>query len=642
MQLYRNSIMKNHSCLHAVFVLALAMLFFACTSPFGGWGALKPGGVFSQADSLMNHRPDSALQLLETLLPDTNSMRKGDLMRFHLLRTNAQNKCDTVLTARHAALMRRVCDYYDRKSPSPFGEGSGVRLSNSRMLAHYLLGRCYSDMGEAPAALQEFHNAADAADTTSTDCDNFTLSRVHVQTGYLFVRQFMPKEAIVEYRKAHKIACSIHDTIAAISSYESMASPYNMLNMKDSVINISLIASQLYKQLGMSTQSSRALSSCIYHFIQDRQYTEAKKYIDIYEKEGDLFDSNNHLKRSTALIYAFKGEYFLSKEVYDSAKHYFYKDIMESSCINNRICSYSGLARLYHLKHENDSAYKYAQLCTQYTDSSYVGISALHISQKHAMYNYERNLREAEQETHKRQVAQRLNYFLCSLIILSVIFTVAIFSQRHKSNKMKQRIIYSQYALLLTKLCNVESDMELMKNKRETLNQQIAALQTERNDNQMIIDKLKEEHKKGEDRISDLETKKKQLEEEILQLKNHQNTATDILSEKIIHSSTIVYLHKLARKGEKATQAEWDNIIYLINKCIPNFIPSIRTLCPSLDNRKLIICLLTKLRFKQSEIICLLDITSQILTNDRRQMNEKMFGCTDSVKSFDERIRNLN
>jgi len=74
--------MKNHSCLHAVFVLALAMLFFACTSPplrgLGGlgWGALKPGGVFSQADSLMNHRPDSALQLLETLLPDTNSMRK--------------------------------------------------------------------------------------------------------------------------------------------------------------------------------------------------------------------------------------------------------------------------------------------------------------------------------------------------------------------------------------------------------------------------------------------------------------------------------------------------------------------------------------------------------------------------------------
>ena len=41
---------------------------------------------------------------METLLPDTNSMRKGDLMRFHLLRTNAQNKCDTVFRAEHAAL----------------------------------------------------------------------------------------------------------------------------------------------------------------------------------------------------------------------------------------------------------------------------------------------------------------------------------------------------------------------------------------------------------------------------------------------------------------------------------------------------------------------------------------------------------
>ena len=124
----------------ASLVLAVLLIMPSCTSsPLG-----RLGGV----DSLINTRPDSALTLLNALLPDTNAMSKGDLMRFHLLRTNAQNKCDTVFTDRHASLMRRVCDYYDHRSSK--------REANNKMLAHYLLGRCYDDMGEAPAALQEF------------------------------------------------------------------------------------------------------------------------------------------------------------------------------------------------------------------------------------------------------------------------------------------------------------------------------------------------------------------------------------------------------------------------------------------------------------------------------------------------------
>ena len=121
-----------------VIVLLLALLQ-AChnPSPLERLG----GGI----DSLVNSRPDSALTLLNSMARDTAKMSRRDLMRYYLLRTNAENKCDTVLTARHAALMRRVCDYYDRQFPSPFGEGLGVRPG--AMLAYYLLGRCYSDMG---------------------------------------------------------------------------------------------------------------------------------------------------------------------------------------------------------------------------------------------------------------------------------------------------------------------------------------------------------------------------------------------------------------------------------------------------------------------------------------------------------------
>ena len=78
------------------FIILIWMLtVFACTPR-------QQSAVMERADSLMDTRPDSALTLLNTLLPDTNAMSKRDLMRFHLLHTNAENKCDTVLTARGA------------------------------------------------------------------------------------------------------------------------------------------------------------------------------------------------------------------------------------------------------------------------------------------------------------------------------------------------------------------------------------------------------------------------------------------------------------------------------------------------------------------------------------------------------------
>lgn len=95
-------------------IVVLAMMLIACTSS-------QHRAVLDSADSLMNARPDSALTLLNALLPDTSEMSKRTLMRFHLLRTNAQNKCDTVFRAEHAALMRRVCAYYDHKASPPLG-----------------------------------------------------------------------------------------------------------------------------------------------------------------------------------------------------------------------------------------------------------------------------------------------------------------------------------------------------------------------------------------------------------------------------------------------------------------------------------------------------------------------------------------
>ena len=138
---------RRGSVPHAATVIVLLLaLLQACHNP-------SPLGRLEGVDSLVNSRPDSALTLLNGIARDTAEMSRRDLMRYYILRTNAENKCDTVLTARHAALMRRVCDYYDRHS-SPRGKATGRRVSgNGRegaMLAHYLLAAATTTWGKPP------------------------------------------------------------------------------------------------------------------------------------------------------------------------------------------------------------------------------------------------------------------------------------------------------------------------------------------------------------------------------------------------------------------------------------------------------------------------------------------------------------
>ena len=51
------------------------------------------------------------------------------------------------------------------------------------MPAYYLLGRAYHEHGEAPMALQCYHDAIDCADTTAADCDYAQLATFTTDGG---------------------------------------------------------------------------------------------------------------------------------------------------------------------------------------------------------------------------------------------------------------------------------------------------------------------------------------------------------------------------------------------------------------------------------------------------------------------------
>ena len=479
--------MKNHSCLHAVFVLALAMLFFACTSPplrgLGGlgWGALKPGGVFSQADSLMNHRPDSALQLLETLLPDTNSMRKGDLMRFHLLRTNAQNKCDTVFRAEHAALMRRVCDYYDNLSSPLWVDERG--LSNSRMLAHYLLGRCYDDMGEAPAALQEFHNAADAADSTRTDCNYLILSRIHGQIADLLLRMQLLQNNTDELLNASKYALLAGDTISSII-YRGMRS-HVYLQQKDTVAFLANMEEEAhsYEKIGVESFSAMSRGGMAYILIEQGNSGKAREYMKLFEEKSGLFNEKGEIMSGHENYYNTKGLYFLSCGNTDSAL-LFYRKAYRHGDHNCRILAAQGLCRLFSSQHCLDSALWYAQKSYQLNDSAYSYNTSRSLQQMQSMYNYQRHERAAAIRLQQLNIRTgQLKMALLSFVVFILVgYLLALrHRKRQRMKNIEQAEAYEVYRSERERLESEKNTLSDLLSKEEQLQKvNMLKIQTEK------------------------------------------------------------------------------------------------------------------------------------------------------------------
>ncbi len=124
-------------------------------------------------------------------------------MLAHLEELERQNLADSVMT--NDSLAERLAEYFDHHG-----------TPNERMRAHYILGRTYADLGEAPAALEAYLRAASCADTTAADCDYTKLSRIHIQSARICYLLLQPRSQLDELCKAQLYALKAKDTLTIL------------------------------------------------------------------------------------------------------------------------------------------------------------------------------------------------------------------------------------------------------------------------------------------------------------------------------------------------------------------------------------------------------------------------------------------
>ena len=559
--------------------------------------------TITRADNLMELSQDSArsaLAILDSIRPDLSKMDKSTQMRYQLVYAKGMNKGYVDFTT--DSLMKEIVDYYDNHG-----------TCQQQMLAHYLLGCVYRDLGDSPASLSCYNDAVEKVDTTSSDCDYKLLTRVYEQQGALFLSQSMPQNALSAYQKAEKYAWIAKDTLSAVLSYEHLGNIYEYMDNMNKVIEVYENASRRYRQYGYPVQAARALGGAIQALILTKQYAKAKKYMDVFEAESGYFQKDScYSYINYSHYYYLKGLYCLESHS-DSAKYWFTKCQEFAKTNNNK--SFSAYAwYLYYIKHQQmDSVAKYSEQAFAYNDSANLDMERDLMQKMQAIYDYDRWKNVAHNEEIK---ATRANLTLLVSILVSVsviiigILTFLVYRKKRKQelqekeeqeNQIRQQIYDTKQELELLRTVNDRKIADVIKEKEQTIN------------------KLKEDLKDIRDKYS-----------------NSSLSDVDILLKESSIYKRIKYLE--LHPKETMRENDWIELEETIEQLIPSFIPLLKNRLNVIGYR---ICLLVKLEISTSSIAILLGLSSSAISKYRKVMLEKLCGRSGKPKDFDEYIRQI-
>ena len=581
-------------------VILIYMLIFMSLSSCSN---RKYEQTITRADNLMELSQDSArsaLAILDSIRPDLSKMGKSTQMRYQLVYAKGMNKGYVDFTT--DSLMKEIVDYYDNHG-----------TCQQQMLAHYLLGCVYRDLGDSPASLSCYNDAVEKVDTTSSDCDYKLLTRVYEQQGALFLSQSMPQNALSAYQKAEKYAWIAKDTLSAVLSYEHLGNIYEYMDNMDKVIEVYENASRRYRQYGYPVQVARALGGAIQALILTKQYAKAKKYMDVFEAESGYFQKDScYSYINYSHYYYLKGLYCLESHS-DSAKYWFTKCQEFAKTNNNK--SFSAYAwYLYYIKHQQmDSVAKYSEQAFAYNDSANLDMERDLMQKMQAIYDYDRWKNVAHNEEIK---ATRANLTLLVSILISVsviIIGILTFLVYQKKRKLELQEKEEQENLIRQQIYDTKQELELL---RTVNDRKIADVIKEK---EQTINKLKEDLKDIRDKYS-----------------NSSLSDVDILLKESSIYKRIKYLE--LHPKETMRENDWIELEETIEQLIPSFIPLLKNRLNVIAYR---ICLLVKLEISTSSIAILLGLSSSAISKYRKVMLEKLCGRSGKPKDFDEYIRQI-
>ncbi|MBP3829693.1 MAG: hypothetical protein ILA06_05245 [Bacteroidaceae bacterium] len=578
-----------------VIVFVTVFVLFSCTG--GRYDAL-----LRQADSLLTANPDSAWALLSAVdSADMQHQRRSTRMRYQLLRAEAQNKAYVPFTT--DSVLRRVVRYYDR-----------CGSANQQLKARYLLGCAYRDMHEAPLAIIAWEEAVERADTLSHDCDYSTLYRVYGQMADLFMRQRLPKKQLKALQKYCDYALLAGDTLVSLHGRLLCNSAYYTLLDTIAIFENAETIRLDYLKRGLTKEAARVYPIPFDVAVETHQYDRARRMMDIYEQESGLFDEQgNILDRSRIQHYYYKGLYYLGIHKEDSAEIQFRKLLSDSTQL---VLAYRGLFKLYQIKHEPDSAFKYGHLFDitfgKFTDT----LNGEAIIQAKGLYDYQRQEKAADKERKKNQRITTLLVLLLFAVPLAYFYA----RRKRKAKAEAMRRLEIAFAQKEEDLENTRTELRFMKNNLQDLE-----------DSKKLLSNMEERIHRMEEQLKEDARLLGRLEA-IEREEKLMNDDTVILFQRICQPHDEELNSQIVRKKPRtASKGEWKALEKAIKREHLSCYIAIEgqdILTP--QEKK--VALLSRIDLQTQEMATIIGCSYQSVSNSRSSISKKLFNSDETSK----------
>lgn len=537
------------------------------------------------------------LLLLLALCSCTTESRRAE-MRQRLQTLNELNRADSVLTAANRDEAQTLASFFDAHG-----------TSNEQMLAHYLLGRCYADMHEAPMALHCYQEAISRADTTAQDCDFAQLSRVYGQSASIFYHQGLYRNSL-EYGDLSAVyGWRGKDTLNALRSYAMKAASYDQLQLKDSAIYIYKNAIRLLKTYHYNKVAVGFAGGLAKKLIDKGETIEAEAYMQEYESHSGYYDSVGNIVKGREIYYNAKGLYYLKRNILDSAEYFFRKELRTGKDFNNQNGGAYGLSLLFQQIHKPDSAAKYFAYSYAMNDSMYAHKATHEIEQARAMYDYSRQREKAQHEAMLAQENAR-HFWIAVALAMSLLICLSVLILKYREKKKKQKYQAEKLIDLQFLYLTAQSELEKLKNSED-----LSTL------------------------VADKEQQIRQLEEAIAQYKQREfGLKQDGLESSIRNLDIYKAFIKHVNRGTEPTDAEWEAIDQLMAKSFPTFHNLVSVKKYALSDNEYRACLALRLKVSSSQTANLLGLSPSSLTLIRKSLLRKLFNVEGTAAEFDKRV----
>lgn len=527
----------NHSLMTKIDLLLFMWAFLSCACS----SREKVETAFSQAESLIEEHPDSALHLLQAL-PAPQKLSGKECARYALLLARATDKCGQSLLPCDS-LLNVALHYYNENG-------------KERAVALLYKGRLEIEMNstkEAIAHLQEgltllkdFPNEVEIKRNTLS-----SLGNLYFNANYF-------EEAIKTYRELYK--CCITDKDKSIA-LNDISSYYSIIDRKDSTITIQRKA---LKYAFASKDSVMIATSKFNLSVYDGEFGELDSALYQVYSAAQWFPGGkipeNYYGNLGYLLFQ------TGKDI-NSAVYYLNKNLESATHIASKSAALFSLYRIEKERGNYKAASSYLEKYVEIQNSLSKTEKSTAIQQLIDKYNIKIQMRE-DQIIRHRQLHRIISLFIfcCMLIVL--------FYQRRMNKRKRIQLMYQQdlkqtqhrLSSMQTIIEDNQSIIRLLQEERRNLKQDQQHKKDEIQERGCTIEKLRQEKHELRNKLfiqSDIYKRILTIEKQKVSNKKEMKVLTDTEQNKLQQTISEIYFDYVSYLQAKYPKLTKEDILYL-------------------------------------------------------------------------------